>query len=197
MVTVDISWNIPPKYATIAKTRFGEVIGITLYSPSIRKPDVKYPYIAYSYKRTPCAEWVRSICAHHVGDIPEGTYMYISGSSGEVIWGVAVVQAAIGRVKEGASYEQPATPRAVGWKALNIEKVVDNIDVEKQAPQLLVEASKRGWMISRSTRDENLLAVWAVVNKIVSEEPVTPKAYESSAEPTITPLIYRIKPELF
>jgi hypothetical protein len=52
-------------------------------------------------------------------------------------------------------------------------------------------------MISRSTRDDNLLAVWAVVNKIVSEEPITPKAYESSAEPTITPLIYRIKPELF
>ena len=52
MVAVNISWNIPPKYATIAKTRFGEVIGITLYSPSpVRKPDVKYPYIAYSYKR--------------------------------------------------------------------------------------------------------------------------------------------------
>ena len=122
--------------------------------------------------------------------------MYISGQ-GALVGGIFVTQTAIGRVKEGASYERPATPTAVGWKAVNIEKVVDNVDVEKQAPQLLLEASKRGWMISRSTRDENLLAVWAVVNKIVSEEPVTPKAYESSAEPTITPLIYRIKPEMF
>lgn len=165
------------------KLKFGAITGLTLWSPP-DKPEWKYPYLAYDYGPVSCVEWEHGReCKRSVGFFPEGTYLYIynwvqmSRRHGNF-------RVAIGVAREGASYEEKGY-----WKAENVEKVINGEEVILEAMELVREAYRRGWRLARSTREENLLAVWAVVNGIVGEIPVEPrpemKIASAAEEPTL------------
>jgi len=160
MVEIKVSWGRGRWH----KVRFGKIIGIHIYEPELGR---KYPYVAYDYTETPCAEWdIDRTCKTHVGDLPEGTLLYMenyiqrSRRHGDGA-------TAVGIVKSGATYK-----RADYWEAINIDKLVEDRDVLLHTVGLTLSARRKGWNIARTTIEQNLMAVWLVDNGYVSETPV-------------------------
>jgi len=166
------------------RVKFGKIVGIHLWSPE--GSERKYPYLAYDYSPFEVAEWVGQSPRIHVGDAPQETPLYMYNYTQESRgWGI--FGCAIGKVQEGAEYVQERRKyRPPFWEATNISKVINHREVDLQAARLALEASRRGWSVARSTREENLLAVWAVQEGLVPEIPVAPNrpaGIVSAAEP--------------
>ena len=195
MTKIEVFWTPDPELESQATVRFGQLIGITLWTPSPWRKEIKYPYIAYSYKNFPCIEWSKKgrACLHHIADVPENTYVYMSIAYRGYAY---TSDASIGIVKEGSVYG-----RKEAWNAVNIAKVVEDVELLQPAQRadLALEASRRGWMISKENPGENLLAVWAVKTGLVSDKPVTVSLIQGQASgiPETTRLYWRLFPEMF
>jgi len=156
-------------------------VGIHLWSPPDR-PEMRYPFVAYDYSMFYCLEWDR-ICTLQEGEVPEGSPLYLRSTMwvtrrrAETITGLyKVAEGETVKVKHrgrmGVPYDYFEAEN-VG-EALLDTKAVSLFEATLRS-RLVREALRRGWKISRSKYDENLLATYAVVEGIIPEKYVEPK----------------------
>ncbi|MEM2498209.1 MAG: hypothetical protein QXR81_07540 [Candidatus Nezhaarchaeales archaeon] len=169
MVVVEVEWEID----RWNRIKFGQIVGVQLWNPPDR-PEAKYPFVVYSYERFPCVKWLSvGSCGTVAGDAPEGTWLYMYNHIQKTRrFGSSRV--AIAKVKEGAEYVWEGW-----WKAKNVEKVVDELELTAMAVKLGVEAARLGCKVSRSSLNENLAALYVLANNIAPiVAPPSPKEME-------------------
>ena len=167
------------------RLRGGKAVGIHLWSPS-DKPELKYPFIAYDYSMFYCVEWRDwGICEVQEGEISEGSTLYLKVEGCRRLSRRRSISTTITGLYPVRESEKIKITRRVGFRTLEIfegenmgealatNDTINLIEVTVRS-RLIREARSRGWSISRSKYDENLLAVYAVVNGLVPDTIVEP-----------------------
>lgn len=171
VVLVDVTFGVE----RWNKIKAGKVIGWAAWSPP-DKPRWRYPFVVYDYSRFRCVEWRGICCERSVGEYGEGdlfyVYNYVQVGKRHGSFSVGTF-----RVKEGAEYVSKRMV-AMGiyefFKARNLEVLEDDRSIKLRTLDLTLEATRRDLTISRSSMEENLLAMHLIVDGLIPEEPVKP-----------------------
>lgn len=166
-----------------SEVRGGLVVGIHLWSPP-DKPQLKYPFIVYDYSPFRCLKWRVNTCEIQEGEFPEGGVLYLHSII--PLGGKRAKKEVKGLypVREGYKFTEEVytfgARKEIAFEAENLgepyltTKTIELLS-ETIRSKLIREAYGRGWSISYSKFEDNLLAVYAVVNKLIPEVYVTPK----------------------